>query len=76
MTNQKSKTKQTTATNTLKEIHEDKNSKKKKKKKNQNEKQKQKKHKKETHCIFPINFSHVVYLFPHQNFLRKIHLRY
>ena len=35
-----------------------------------------KKHKKETHSIFPNDFSHVVYLFPYQNFLGKIHLRY
>ena len=34
------------------------------------------KYKKETHPIFPNDFSHVVYLFLHQNLLSTIHLRY
>ena len=35
-----------------------------------------KKHKKETHSIFPKDFSHVFYLFPYQKLLGIIHLRY
>ena len=34
------------------------------------------KHKKETHPIFPNDFSHVVYLFLYQHFLKTIHLPY
>ena len=69
MKNQKNKTttktKQTTttATKTPKETHKDKSNIK-------------TKHKKETHPIFPIDFSHVVYLFLHQNLLSTIYLRY
>ena len=39
-------------------------------------KQNKTKDKKETHQIFPNDFSHVVYLFFHQNLLSTIHLRY
>ena len=53
----------TTTTKTPKETHKDKNKIK-------------TKHKKETHPIFPNDFSHVVYLFLHQNLLSTIHLRY
>ena len=35
-----------------------------------------KKHKKETHSIFPKDFSHVFYLFPYQKLLGTIHLGY
>ena len=35
-----------------------------------------KKYKKETHSIFPKDFSHVFYLFPYQKLLGIIHLRY
>ena len=57
-------TKQTiTTTKTPKETHKDKNKIK-------------TKHKKETHPIFPNDFSHVVYLFLHQNLLSTIHLCY
>ena len=38
--------------------------------------QRQKKHKKETHSIFPKDFSHVFYLFPYQKLLGTIHLGY
>ena len=66
MKNQKNekatKTKQTITKTTKipKEIHKD----------------KKKKHKKETHSIFPKDFSHVFYLFPYQKLLGIIHLRY
>ena len=47
------------------------------KRNSQRQKQEQKtKHKNETHSMFPNNFSHVVYLFPHQKLLSAIHLRY
>ena len=66
MKNQKSKTttktKQTT-TNTTK-------------KKTQKKTQNKTRDKKETHPIFPNDFSHVVYPFLHQNLLSTIHLRY
>ena len=70
MKNQKNKTitktKQTitTTTKTPKETH---------KYKKQN---KDKTYKKETHSIFPNDFSHAVYLFLHQNLLSTIHLHY
>ena len=39
-------------------------------------KQNKRKDKKKTHLIFPKDFSHVVYLFLHQNLLSTIYLRY
>ena len=69
MKNQKNKattkTKQTiiAATKTPEETHKGKN-------------RTKTKHKKETHPIFPNDFSYVVYLFLHQNLLGTIHLRY
>ena len=41
-----------------------------------NSQRQKKKHKKETHSIFPKDFSQVFYLFPYQNLLDIIHLRY
>ena len=56
------KTKQiiTTTTKTPKENHKDENN------NNKNKKQTKIKNKKETHSIFPNDFSHAVYLLPHQ----------
>ena len=71
MKNQKinttTKTKQTTANTTTT---------KKKKPKRKHTKQNKAKDKKETHLIFPNDFSHVVYLFHHLNLLSTIHLHY
>ena len=66
MKNQKNKTATTQkrtitkTTKNTKEIHKD----------------KKKKHKKETHSIFPKDFSNIFYLFPYQTLLSIILLRY
>ena len=60
---QKEKKQITTTTKIPKETHKDKNKIK-------------RKHKKETHPVFPNDFSHVVYLLLHQNLWNTIHLRY
>ena len=69
ITNQKNKTttksKQTT-TNTTRKSQT----------KTHKTKQNKTKGKKETHSIFSNDFSHVVYLFLHQNLLSTMHLRY
>ena len=77
MTNQKNKTTTKTKQTTTTTKNPKRNSQRQKQQQKKKEaKQNITKQKKETHSIFPNDFSHAVYLFPHLKLLSTIHLRY